>query len=599
MSGRVRRSVVVFLTVVVVAQSAGLGVGVGVVNARPSSPAPTAALQQSVTESTAIGVEQRITLSDPDPAGRVAAAVTYHLASETTALELRFPDNESLSVTESEGFDRVEPGVYRWDRETARPSLSFERAVSETTLDHYSTGVDTGSWAAVDVRRFTPSIRGRTAGATGVSTNVTVEGPGYATSVFAFLGSVDVYERSVGDERVRLVVPEAASMVSDPAAVLDSVESAGSRLPESEYETTHLFAIPASSVRTTAGGLSFDGGATAWVRDDASVDAASNIWVHEYVHLRQSYRATEEMRWFREASAEYYASYLPLQSGDLAFQRFRAAVSADTYADAVLSTPANWSSPLVPYRKGPRVLASLDASIHESTDGEQTLTTVFERVNAHEGRIDYETFRGIVANVSDESVAADLDRYVRTTAAPPVSDRPTHYTQHPGDDPDDDGLTNAEEQAAGTNPFVADADVDADADADTTSSTDGRQSGTNESAIQNGDATDGDDASVDSSTEDDADADAGRSRVDSDGDGLTDATERERGTDPERPDTDGDGYDDDREVAANTDPTRPTDALSFWVARVVTAVKSLVPLSTVESLPRATARGEVGGVTRA
>ncbi|WP_224268896.1 thrombospondin type 3 repeat-containing protein [Haloprofundus salinisoli] len=583
MTGRIRRPVVVFLAVLLLVQpaSAGIGVGGGVggvesgdsggaVDDRTSSPsAATTALQQSETDPTAaIGVEQRVRLSNPEASGRIAAEVTYHLASETSALELRFRENSSHNVSGSDGFERVEPGVYRWDQETPRPTLAFERPVSETTLDHYGAGVDTGEWAAVDVRRFTPSIRGRTAGATGVSTNVTVEGPGYATSVFAFLGPVDVYEQTVGDERVTLVVPEAASMASEPSAVLDSVTSAGARLPESEYEATHLFAIPAESVRTTAGGLSFDGGATAWVRDDASVDADSNVWVHEYVHLRQSYRASEEMRWFREASAEYYASYLSLQSGDLAYERFRGTVSTDAHADAVLSTPANWSSPLVPYRKGPRVLASLDASIHEATDGERTLTAVFERVNAHEGRLDYEAFREIVVDVSDESVADDLDRYVRTTTAPPVPDRPTRYTQYPGDDPDDDGLTNAEERAAGTNPFVADADSTAAGD---------ERPGTNDSAAEDDGETDG---AGDGSTADaEEHSGSNETAVDTDGDGLADATERELGTDPERADTDGDGYDDEREVRAGTDPTRPTNPVSFWVARAFTSLKSVVSLS--------------------
>ena len=43
--------------------------------------------------------------------------------------------------------------------------------------------------------------------------------------------------------------------------------------------------------------------------------------------------------------------------------------------------------------------------------------------------------------------------------------------------------------------------------------------------------------------------------TDSDGDGLSDAEEREHGTDPNNPDMGGDGVDDGAEVQAGTDPT--------------------------------------------
>ncbi|WP_224449589.1 thrombospondin type 3 repeat-containing protein [Haloprofundus salilacus] len=568
MTGRIRRCLAVVLAALLVVSSAGVGVGAETSPRDDGASVPYRSAAGAAAEN--VGVEQQIHLSNGTGPGAVAAEVTYRLNDEATALELRFDEAANVTVAETAGFERVEPGVYRWTGERRRPTLTFERSVSRTTLDHRGAGVDTGTWAAVDVRRFTPSIRGRTAGATGVSTAVSVEGPGHATPSFAFLGPVEVSNRTVDGERISLVVPDAASMASEPSAVLASVASAAERLPESDRDEAHLFAIPSGYVQTTAGGLSFDGGATAWVRDDASVDAPSNVWVHEYVHVRQSYKATAEMRWFREASAEYYASYLPLQSGDLAFERFQATVRTDAYDDAVLSTPSNWSSPLVPYRKGARALAALDASIHDATDGERTLTAVFERVNAHEGTVDYETFRAIVVDVSDESVAAELDRTVWSTATPNVSTRPLDYTQYPSDDPDTDGLTNAEERATGTHPFVADTDGDGYDDgeerergtdptvADSTPETGGE-------GEETGDGTDRTDAGV----------------VDTDGDGLSDATERERGTDPTDADTDGDGYDDDREVAVGTDPTEPTETVSFWVARLFAAFESVVSGSLV------------------
>ncbi|WP_224335651.1 thrombospondin type 3 repeat-containing protein [Haloprofundus halobius] len=599
MIGRIRRTVVTLLAALLLVSSAGVGVAGG-----SSSPeAALAAPHQSVAGTSAadaasaasvdgVGVEQRVHLSNGSDSGTVTAEVTYRLAEETSALELRFDAPSNVTVVEANGFERVEPGVYRWTGESRRPTLTFERSVSETTLDHRGAGVDAGAWAAVDVRRFLPSIRGTTAGATGVSTPTSVEGPGYATPTFAYLGPVETYNRSVDGERVTLVVPEAASMASEPSAVLASVSSAAERLPAGDHDRAYLFAIPSAHVRTTAGGLSFEGGETAWVRDDASVEAGANVWVHEYVHLRQSFRTTPEMEWFREASAEYYASYLPLQSGDVPFERFRATVSTEAHADAVLSSPSNWSSPLVPYRKGTRTLASLDASIHGATDGERTLTTVFERVNAHDGTVDYETFRAIVVDVSNESVAADLDRHVQSTAAPNVSDRPHAYTQYPGDDPDDDGLTNAEERAAGTHPFVADTDGDgipdgeerrqgtdpttADVEAESTPTENDESDEETDSNDETDDSGETDGSDGGGGTDSDGDDESNDGDIDTDDDGLSDAEERDLGTDPTDADTDGDGYDDGREVAAGTDPTEPTGTAAFWVARVFASLKSLV-----------------------
>lgn len=55
--------------------------------------------------------------------------------------------------------------------------------------------------------------------------------------------------------------------------------------------------------------------------------------------------------------------------------------------------------------------------------------------------------------------------------------------------------------------------------------------------------------------------DRGRSTADTDGDGLSDADEYERGTNPREVDSDGDGYDDGVEVIADTDPTDRFDGI--------------------------------------
>jgi predicted metalloprotease with PDZ domain len=142
------------------------------------------------------------------------------------------------------------------------------------------------------------------------------------------------------------------------------------------------------------------------------LDSPNSVWFHEYVHTRQAFEVTGEMRWFREASAEYYAARLAFEQDRID----RAAM--ETHLDgpgrrATLADPTTWRDERVPYTKGARVLALLDRTIRTSTDGERSLETVFRRLNAHEGPVSYADFERIVADVAGHSMDRWLDRYVR------------------------------------------------------------------------------------------------------------------------------------------------------------------------------------------
>ncbi len=92
------------------------------------------------------------------------------------------------------------------------------------------------------------------------------------------------------------------------------------------------------------------------------------------------------------------------------------------------------------------------------------------------------------------------------------------------DDPDADGITNAEERLYGTDPNKADTDAD--------TFTDGEE-------VKNGYNP------------------LGAGKLDSDNDGFPDPDERTFGTDPYNPDTDGDGYSDGDEIDNGHNPLIP------------------------------------------
>ena len=114
----------------------------------------------------------------------------------------------------------------------------------------------------------------------------------------------------------------------------------------------------------------------------------------------------------------------------------------------------------------------------------------------------------------------------------------------PGEeDPDGDGLTNAEELTRGTLPRNPDSDSDGLADGlETRLDLDPLAADSDQDGIRDGDE-------------------------DSDGDGLSNNAEIARGSDPVSADTDGDGVGDGDEVAIGTDPKAFTDFVAGEVRR--------------------------------
>ena len=138
-------------------------------------------------------------------------------------------------------------------------------------------------------------------------------------------------------------------------------------------------------------------------------------------------------------------------------------------------------------------------------------------------------------------------------------------------DSDNDGLSNAQEDALGTDPNAVDTDGDgiddaAEVGADVNNPIDSDNDGIIDALESNTNDTDGDGLvdqqdpdSDNDGIQDGAERDAGTNPydADTDGDGLSDGEELALGTDPNASDSDNDGIDDATEVGS--DPTNPTD----------------------------------------
>ncbi|MFD1644758.1 hypothetical protein [Haloarchaeobius litoreus] len=498
-----------------------------------------------------IGVTRAVDVDlTPDHPDTVRVTTSFAVGSDVSTLGVSTV--EGATVVSRDGIVDA-PNIawdYRWDEETERPSITV-RVPSDRQNDRFG-GYDFAEgdgWALVQY--------GVSAGYYSDATDswhrswerdglFTTESRVEEDAVFgtqmAFLGGYERYEHTADGRNLTLVVPDAATVAEGQATVFESVSFAMDELYVAGSERDIRLFVAPDPIRR--GGIQA-GPTDLWVHEDMQAETADNVWVHEYLHTRQRFAPNSEMRWFTEASAEYYAALLTYREGRIDFDAFHDAVSTDRDADSVLVNDIHWTSDYAPYSKGSRVLAGLDAQIRRGSGGNYSLADVFYLVNSHRGGVTYYDLREYVVAAGGESAGEWLDEYARTESVPEIPDNASLYDSptRPERDADGDGLTDAEEKRAGSNMFAVDTDDD----------------GLNDSREVRTVGSDPNDPDTDGDGLPDAaevDRGADPTDVDSDDDGLDDGTEvHESDTDPTDPDTDGDGISDGEAVAQGMDPT--------------------------------------------
>lgn len=398
-------------------------------------------------------ITQTTTLSlTPDAPGSVSATVSYDLPDNVTALTVTVPSSDR--VTGANGFSRVSGDSYRWDGDTAAPSITLRESANRTftgaraladrgvagngtatanattippstnaavSTDTGYSFVDAGSWAIVPVPQFGSHWSWRGGGHVGLSRKTAVNGSGVAGSAMAYLGPYEEYDRRAHGQTFRLIVPAAAakSMTESPNAVLSSLAEASGLLTVGQRDAVvREFAAP-TTVNWGPAGLEY-GGSDAWVRADSRLDAPEDVWLHEYVHTRQSYDASNATRWTTEATAEYYAGLLSLEEGNVTYDAFRRYLSRGgdaPYASAVLSDPETWRGP-ANYLKGALVVATLDRRIRLDSNRTRTFADVLAQMNADRGSVSRAEFLAAVAAAGGSDARNAAERYAGSSDAP-------------------------------------------------------------------------------------------------------------------------------------------------------------------------------------
>ena len=360
----------------------------------------------------------------PDRPGRVEVSVTTAVPGNVTTVSVELPAN--AMVRSLDGYANTDdPGELVWHRSangTDRPRISYTVGVNETD-DGALEDVDVGAWALFNWRevdlQWAYDREVDTPEPTVVERQAGTVGPGVVGPAIAYLGPYETETRTVGGERIRLVVPAAAPVVA-PAATADALAAASDDLRvggQSEVVTVYVAPDPIEATGRTAragNGRAVD----AFVAADEPLRTVDNAWLHEYVHTRQTYRSGPALVWFDDASAEYYAAVLAYRQGLATKWAVYEYIRTDRGHDATLSETDSGDD--ATYFKGMRVLAAADAGVRAATDGRQTAQAVFRALNAHEGVVTRETFVTALSDTAGDPREEFVRRYVDTDAAPAV-----------------------------------------------------------------------------------------------------------------------------------------------------------------------------------
>ncbi len=376
---------------------------------------------------------QQVFIRTPDRPGEYTMRHAYQLPAGLASYELTIPTD--ATVINRNGFVRDATATYSWDGQTTQPTLTY-RVPADRTRERddpiAAPGeylfVDRGEWGLVT----RPSI-GHSWSWTGrdvaLNRTATVEGPGAASEVMAFLGAHDTYTHQAHGQTFRLIVPEQATLREDPATIFETLSVGADRLQVGDRDdTVFIIAAPTDDVPWGVRGLQ-TGPADMWVRDFEPVAEADNVWLHEYVHTRQGYTSQADLQWFTEASAVYYAALLTLEQGAIEYEQFRdrlATGTNDRFEDARLVEPSTWEPTNANYHTGPLVLGALDRQLRLTTEQGRSLQAVFTRLNAAPDTVSANTFEAALDSLGDTTLRDLARKYTSTTTRPSTWDRAAH-----------------------------------------------------------------------------------------------------------------------------------------------------------------------------
>lgn len=395
-------------------------------DAEPGSSEPDQLVAPVLQSGSIIHLDQELGLV-PDEPGTIDVVLSYEIPDNVRSLQVELHGDTTVDATD--GFDRTGEDTYEWDGRTDSPSIEYRISANVTATGdgpvaaggryHY---VDTGEWALVRKPRLSHWVRWIATEDMKIDRSTSVRGEGAVGEVMVFLGSHEEFSHAAHDQTFQLVVPEVANLEESPDDIFDSLEHASESIRVgARDERVFVVAVPTEAVEWAVRGLQ-TGPSDMWIEDDERLDTADNIWLHEYIHTRQDYDTTDDMRWFTEGSATYYAALLTFEQEHIEFQEFRDRLEqgrAPRFEDVRLSEPGSWQHS-AEYYVGALVAGELDRHIRHESDSEHHLQNVFKRMNDADGQVSLSDFEGYVRSVGGDDVARGSRTYTTTTERPSV-----------------------------------------------------------------------------------------------------------------------------------------------------------------------------------
>ncbi len=401
---------------------------VSTATAEPSAATKTDAEAAAMTEADDI-LHRTIELRHlPDRPDVYEAEFTFDIPEPMSSLTVDLEDEATVRSTD--GFEATDEGTYRWTGDGEAPSIRVRLPADRTetggrvgsSRSGYSF-VDTGEWGVVPVPGISVSYRREADVSIGIEETVTVDGPGATGGDIAVFGPVTEYERTENGETVRLVVSDAADLREDPDDILEALGNASDRLSIAPSDEEVFVAAVPSDADWGPRGLQY-GESDAWVRADAPLSEASNVWLHEYVHVHQRFANDEvatDASWLVEGGAEYHAALLAYEQGLISYSEFRDHLERgeqSPYADGVLAEPETWGHHRTDYAKGALVYGELDRQLREATDGDRRLEDIVRALNAQEERVTAADFLTALEEAGGKELRASAERYAHTRSTP-------------------------------------------------------------------------------------------------------------------------------------------------------------------------------------
>ncbi|TYT63851.1 CARDB domain-containing protein [Natrialba swarupiae] len=382
----------------------------------------------------------------PEQPGTFETEKRFQIPDAVVDLEIGLDSRAEIET--ADGFEEADDGTLRWTGETDEPVVRFTMPANRTgDVGHHAADgprmhdragapdgysfVDTGEWGIVQVPGIDITLRQTES--VGHDETVTVDGPGATGGDIAFFGEVVEHRTEFRGETIRVIVPEAADLEEDPADVLETLAYASQRLDVGAVsEETFVVAVP-TDVDWGPEGLQYGEG-DAWVVADASLEDPGNVWLHEYVHVRQGYDGVDSdvptgTEWLIEAQPEYYAGLLSFERGSIEFDEFSRHLEAgerSPYADGVLVDPDSWADDRTDYVKGRLVYGEIDRTLRLETDGDRTLVDAFRLMNAHEGALTETEFLALLEDAGGSETRSVAEQYTRTSETPTMWSQDDH-----------------------------------------------------------------------------------------------------------------------------------------------------------------------------